>query len=166
MNPCCCLVNKFCRTLLQPYALQPARLLCLWDILGKITGVGCRFLLQDIFLTQGSNLCLLCWQEDLLEKGQLPTQLFMGFPGGSDSKEPTCQCRRCKKHGFNPWIRKVPWRRKWQSTPLFLPGKYHGQRSLAGYSPGVTQNRTQLKRLSMHAQEQVYKNVRCFIFLN
>ena len=59
-----------------------------------------------------------------------------GFPGGSTGKEPTCQCRRCKKHGFNPWIRKVPWRRKWQSTPLFLPGKYHGQRSLAGYSPG------------------------------
>ena len=46
-------------------------------------------------------------------------------------KEPACQCRRL---GFNPWVRKTPWRRKWQPTPVFLPGKSHGQRSLAGYS--------------------------------
>ena len=37
--------------------------------------------------------------------------------------------------GGNPWVRKIPWRRKWQPTPVFLPGEYHGQRSLAGYSP-------------------------------
>ena len=36
---------------------------------------------------------------------------------------------------FNPWIAKMPWRRKWQPTPVFLPGKSHGQKSLAGYSP-------------------------------
>ena len=47
-------------------------------------------------------------------------------------KEPTCQCRR---HGFDPWIRKIPWRREWQPTPVFLPGEPHGQRSLEGYSP-------------------------------
>ena len=40
--------------------------------------------------------------------------------------------RRC---GFNPWIGNIPWRRKWKPTPLFLPGKPHGHRSLAGYSP-------------------------------
>ena len=53
-----------------------------------------------------------------------------GFPGGSDSKESACQCRR---HRFDPWIGKIPWRRKWQPTPVFLPGKSNGQRSLAGY---------------------------------
>ena len=37
--------------------------------------------------------------------------------------------------GFNPWVGKIPWRRKWQSTPVLLPGKSHGQRSLVGYSP-------------------------------
>ena len=48
----------------------------------------------------------------------------------------TClQCRRHKRRGFNPWFGKIPWRRKWQPTPVFLPGKSHGQRSLAGYSP-------------------------------
>ena len=41
----------------------------------------------------------------------------------------------CGRPGFNPWIRKVPWRRKWQPTPIFSPGQFHGQRSLAGYSP-------------------------------
>jgi len=39
------------------------------------------------------------------------------------------------KHGFDLWDRKIPWRRKWQPTPVFLPGKSHGQRSLVGYSP-------------------------------
>ena len=50
-------------------------------------------------------------------------------------KESTCQCRRCKRCGFNPWVEKIPWRRKWQPTPVFLPGEFHGQRSLTGYSP-------------------------------
>ena len=53
------------------------------------------------------------------------------FPGGSVVKEYACQC---KSLGFDPWVRKIPWRRKWQPTPVFLPGKSHGQRSLAGYS--------------------------------
>ena len=51
---------------------------------------------------------------------------------GVSDKESTCQCRRCK---FGPWVRKIPWRRKWQPTPIFLTGKSHGQRSLVHYSP-------------------------------
>ena len=47
----------------------------------------------------------------------------------SDAKESACQCRRV---GFNPWVRKIPWRRKWQPTPVFLPEEFHGQRSLVG----------------------------------
>ena len=46
-------------------------------------------------------------------------------------REPTCKCRR---HGFHPWVRKIPWRRSWQPTLVFLPGKSHKQRSLVGYS--------------------------------
>ena len=49
-------------------------------------------------------------------------------------KEPARQCRRCR---FNPWVRTTPWRRKWQPTPVFLPGKSHGQRSPVGYSLSV-----------------------------
>ena len=58
-----------------------------------------------------------------------------GFPGGSSGKEPTCQYRKSKRCGFSPWVEKIPWRKKWQPTPAFLPGKSHGQRSLADYSP-------------------------------
>ena len=43
-------------------------------------------------------------------------------------------CLQCKRPGFNPWVGKIPWRRKWQPTPVFLPGKSHGQRSVTGYS--------------------------------
>ena len=44
-------------------------------------------------------------------------------------------CLQCKRPGFDPWIGKIPWRRKWHLTPVFLPGKPHGKMSLAGYSP-------------------------------
>ena len=50
-------------------------------------------------------------------------------------KEPTCQRRRCKKRKFSSWGGKIPWRRAWQPTPVFLPGEFYGQRSLVGYSP-------------------------------
>ena len=49
-------------------------------------------------------------------------------------KKSTCQCRRCRRHGFDPWVGKILWRRKWQPTPVLLPEKSHRQRSLAGYS--------------------------------
>ena len=58
-----------------------------------------------------------------------------GFPGGTRGKEPVCQCRRHKRQGFDPSVEKIPCRRAWQSTPVFLPGEFHGQRSLVGYSP-------------------------------
>ena len=40
-----------------------------------------------------------------------------------------------RRHRFDPWVRKIPWRRAWQSAPVFLPGESHGHRSLVGYSP-------------------------------
>ena len=63
--------------------------------------------------------------------------LTVGFPGGTNGKEPACQCRRLQRCKFDPWMGKIPWRSKWQSTLVFLPGASHGQRSLGGCSPGV-----------------------------
>ena len=51
------------------------------------------------------------------------------------SKESTCHGRKCRRLGFDPWVRKIPWRREWQPTLVFLPGRSHGQRNLVGYSP-------------------------------
>ena len=56
-------------------------------------------------------------------------------PSGVSGKEPTDQYRRHKRHQFDPWVGKIPWRRVWQLTPVFSPGESRGQRSLAGYSP-------------------------------
>ena len=58
--------------------------------------------------------------------------LKKGFPYGSDVKR---ICLRYSRPGFNCWVRKLPWRREWLSSLIFLPGLFHGQRSLAGYSP-------------------------------
>ena len=49
-----------------------------------------------------------------------------GLTRWHSGKESTCQCRRCKRRGFNPWVGKIPWSRKWQPTSVFLPGKFHG----------------------------------------
>ena len=54
---------------------------------------------------------------------KLEYNCFKGFPGGGSSKEHACQCRRRKRHGFNPWVGKIPWRRAWQPIPVFLPGE-------------------------------------------
>jgi len=79
---------------------------------------------------------------------------IQGFLGGASSKEHTCQCRRHKRCGFDAWIRKIPWRRKWQPTSVFLPGESHGQRSLAGYTVHrVAKSQAWLKQLSMHTLE-------------
>ena len=57
------------------------------------------------------------------------------LPVGTSGKAPVCQYRRHKRCEFDPWVRKIPWRRKWKPTPVFLPGESHGQRSLADYGP-------------------------------
>ena len=57
----------------------------------------------------------------------------MGFPSGTSRKEPASQDQRHKRQGFNPWVGKIPWRRTWQPTPVFLPRESHGQKSPTGY---------------------------------
>ena len=59
----------------------------------------------------------------------------VAFPGNPSGREPACKCRIWKKRGFDPWVRKIPWRRKWQPVLVFLPGESHGQRNLVDYSP-------------------------------
>ena len=91
------------------------------DSLGKYAGVSSHALLQGIFPTQGSNLHLLCL---------LHCQMVSDFSDGSEGKV----CLQRRGPGFDPWVGKTPWRRKWQPTPVFLPEKSYGWRSLAGFS--------------------------------
>ena len=80
-------------------------------------------------------------------------------------QESTCQCRRRR---FDPWVGKIPLRRKWQPTPVFVPGKPHGQKSLAGYNPwghkrirhGLATNTTRwLIRYAVGAMIFIYKAI-------
>ena len=77
------------------------------------------------------------WLQLVVHSAQHLTLLYiliskMGLPSWLNGKEPPCQCRR---HGFDPWVGKIPWRRKWHPSSVSSPGKFHGQRSLVGYSP-------------------------------
>ena len=84
------------------------------------------------------------WNYTMLSHWETPLWILLVVPANSlpqhlwgplwwlGGKESTCQCRRVR---FDPWIGKIPWRRKWQPTPVFLPGKSHGQGSLGSYSP-------------------------------
>ena len=167
-----------------PHRRQPTRLPHPWDSPGKNTGVGCHFLLQCMKVKNESEVAQSCptlsdpmdysppgssihgiFQARVLEWGAIafsweqsraldfPLLQLVAFLGGASGKEPACQCRR---HEFDPWVRKICWRREWQPTPVFLSGKPHGPRSLAGYSPRVAKNRTWLKRRSAHAWCKIY----------
>ena len=87
----------------------------------------------------------------------------MGLPRvGHDSATSLTQYRRCRRCGFDPWVRKILWRRAWQFTPVFLPGKFHGQRSLIGYTPwgrkeSDTTEQLHLKGMSKCHKEELLK---------
>ena len=78
----------------------------------------------------------------------------VGFPGGAVVENPPTndQCRRCKGLRFDPWVGKIAWRRKRQSTPVFLPGEFHGQRRLACYSPWGRKESDTTERAHTHTQ--------------
>ena len=69
------------------------------------------------------------------------------FRGDSDARKSAHNSRR---PGFNPWMRMIPWRREWLPTPVFLPGKSHGQRSLVGFSPWGRKESNTTERLPFH----------------
>ena len=71
-------------------------------------------------------------QPEILQRFPVALRINTGFPGASDSK---ASAYNGGDPGFNPWVGKISWRKKWQLTPVFLPAKSHGQRSLMGYSP-------------------------------
>ena len=77
--------------------------------------------------------------------------LVLGFSGGDRGKEPICQCRRHKRCGFDPWVGKIPWRRAWQPTPVFLSGESPRIEEPGELQSMGSQSWTRLKWLSTHA---------------
>ena len=72
-------------------------------------------------------------------------------------REFTCQCRRHRRHGFDTSVGKIHWRRKWHPTSVFLPGEFHGQKSLVGYSPWGHSQTWLSHRMCMHLSWYNYK---------
>ena len=88
----------------------------------------------------------------LLEYSQLFSMAAfpLGFPGGSVVKNPPANAADTKDTSSIPGAGRFPWRRKWQPTPVFLPGKSHGQKSLVGYSPWGRKESDTTEQLSTH----------------
>ena len=125
-------VAKSCLTVLWPPLTWPARLLCPWDSLGKNTGVGCHFLFQGIFLTQGLNLGLLHWQADSLPLSHQ----------GSPSSITACTVFSCsvvssslRPNGLQPTRLLCPWDFPGKSTGVGCHCLLH-QCSLVGHNSG------------------------------
>ena len=92
------------------------------------------------------------WFDSLVGKlpqrrDRLPTSIFLGFPGGSVGNN---LLANAVDMGSIPDPGRFPWRGKWKSTPVFLPGNCHGQRGLAGYSPQGNKSETQLHNNNTH----------------
>ena len=97
------------------------------------------------------------WRCPILSKGsglytQAGKRIWGRLPRRHSGKESACQCRRHKRCRFRSWFRKIPWRSKWQPIPVLSPGKFHGQWSLAGYSPWSHKESDMSKRLNTHTQ--------------
>ena len=87
---------------------------------------------------------------------------FLGFPGGASGKEPANAGGMIG--AFDPWVRKIPWRRKWHPTPVFLPREFHRQRSLVGYSPQGCRVRHDWSDLAQHKEVIRFTQDYTFIF--
>ena len=98
------------------------------------------------------------WGEKFNLKKYPPT-MCLGFPSASVVKNPSANAGDMGWEDLNPWVGKISWRRKWQLTPVFLPGKSHGQRDLAGYSSWESQRVRH--HLATKQQYNVYQISRC-----
>ena len=130
-----------------------------------VQGAWVRSLVGELYLlTLPGGLVVRIWRSHCGSPGSIPGQGSLS----SSSPPATCRCPRprpsyhlglpwwlrgksvcleCRRPGFDPCIRKIPWRRKWQPTPVLLPGESHGGRSLVGYSPWGRKESDTTKRL-------------------
>ena len=112
-------------------------------------GAGVRFLVRELRSRRT------VWHNQKRKwKGKMRSLGRVQKPSG---KESTCQGRRCKRHRFDPWVRKITWRRKCQPTPVFLPRELHGWRSLAGYNLWGHEELDTSEQLTLYNTLDAYK---------
>ena len=136
-NPVSHISCVFFITLCSPDGILSPHMSCSASVINK--GAGRELSTKEVILTSSGEVDRYHHSYILLIHCHCDLCMWLyfkpRFPGGTNGKEPGCQCRRGKRWGFDPLAGKILWRRAWQPTPVFLPGKCHGRRSLAGYSP-------------------------------
>ena len=116
--------------------------------LGRSPGESKGYPLQYSGL-ENSTDCIVHWvAKSRTQLRDCHTSLHVkGLPKWLSSKEFACQCKRIRRCKFDPWVEEIPWRSKWQIVPVFLLGKFHGQRSLGGCRLWVVKHWTWLSML-------------------
>ena len=93
------------------------------------------FICHEMVGPEAKILAFFFFNVEFQARFSLSSFSLIRLPRWLSSEVSTCQYKNCRRCGFDSWIEKIPWRRKWQATPVFLPVKSHRKRSLAGYSP-------------------------------
>ena len=149
-TPSLCGPDPPCQWLVQESACDPTvaneGTRAYWEDAGKIILFPRR---RDglSFTSRHAHIWAWCLERLQLSCDSLRMKLAFNIRWRSD-KESSCQGRRCKRCRFDPWVGKIPWRRKWQSTSIFLLRKFHGQRSLVVYIHGAARSWTVTECLS------------------
>ena len=98
-----------------------------------------------------------CWLQLTALKSK-----FIILPGARASLVAQLDCLQCRRPGFDPWVRKIPWRREQLPTPVLLPGEFHGQRKLVGYSPWGCKESDTTERLTLSFREAKVPVYTCY----
>ena len=121
------------------------------------TGLFLNEYVPNIFVNSFTKKLAIRWNSFKVNLRSWVCVAIESFPGSASGKESACQFKRHKSRIFNLWIRKVPWRRKWQPTPVFVPGESHGHRRTWWVTVhGVTNSWTWL---NTHAWHSNWKNL-------
>ena len=124
----------------------------MWDI-HKMKDKNHMIISRAIRIAANGIILFFLWLSNIPFIYNIPLHIYniplyiQGLPWWLSGKESTCQCRR---HGFDPWVGKIPQRRKWQPTPVFLPGESHGWKSQVGYSPRGRKESDMTEQLHWH----------------
>ena len=128
-----------------PFSANKRRFLCSYIFFKSLEFICLPFI--NMNSNRNNSLCI--WDSfcDNVVRFILPLKLEVGFPGGSEGKASACNAGDL---GLIPGWGRFPWRRQWQPTPVFLPGKPHGWRSLVGYSPWSHKESDTTEQLHFH----------------
>ena len=125
---------------------------------------------KHIFFVKGQTANILCFVGHKISVTTAHPPLTWAVTGntgtdqgghGAGGKEPACQHRRHRRHRFHPWVRKIPWRRRWQPSPVFWPGKFHNRGDWQDTIHGVAKKSETVEQLNNRLLSLCYEEYQC-----